>query len=65
MTGSAPAFSASKDSKIFDVTPAILTGRKYLAIRAIHGEEGETTLAAQKRIAEEVYNCVDDNVTVD
>lgn len=67
VVGSAPSFASvsssplsSNDSGPFDVTPAILTGRKYLVVRAIQGEENETGLTAQKRIVEEFYGCVDD-----
>jgi myo-inositol-1(or 4)-monophosphatase len=42
------------------VTPDILTGRKYLVVRAIQGEDGETGLVAQNRIVQEFYGCVDD-----
>jgi len=67
IVGSAPSFAAvsssplsSNDAGPFDVTPAILTGRKYLVLRALQGEENEVSLAAQKRIVEEFYGCVDD-----
>ncbi|KAI0066701.1 inositol monophosphatase [Artomyces pyxidatus] len=43
-----------------DVTEGILTGRKYLVIRAIADTEGETGLEAQKRIAREWYDTVED-----
>jgi len=62
MTGSAPHYTKTKDGNPFDVTPDVLTGRKYLAIRAIRGEEGENGADAQKRIAEEFYRCVDDGL---
>lgn len=63
MTGSASVSSGASD--IFDVTPAILIGRKYLAVRAIHGEEGEQTYDAQKRIVDEFYGSVDEDVALD
>lgn len=65
ITGSSTTFNASKDKNTFDVTPDILTGRKYLAIRPILGEEGEQISDAQKRIVQEFYGCVDDNVALD
>ncbi|KAI0040665.1 inositol monophosphatase [Auriscalpium vulgare] len=43
-----------------NVTEAILTGRKYLVVRGIAGSEGETSLAAQQRIAREFYDTVED-----
>jgi len=72
VTGSAPSFAEaldffnsnptepSNDSAPFEVTPAILTGRKYLVVRAIQGEDNETALMAQSRIVHEFYGCVDD-----
>ena len=57
-----PSSSAklSNDIAPFEVTPDILTGRKYLVVRAIQGEDGETGLVAQNRIVQEFYGCVDD-----
>ncbi|KAA1471605.1 inositol monophosphatase [Dentipellis sp. KUC8613] len=43
-----------------DVTEDILVGRKYLVIRGIAGSQGETALDAQKRIAKEFYDTVED-----
>lgn len=60
VTGAASAFSELSKEASFDVTPEILTGRKYLVVRAIHGEGDETPLDAQKRIIGEFYGCVDD-----
>jgi hypothetical protein len=50
----------SNDTAPFAVTPDILTGRKYLVVRAIEGEDGETGLMAQNRIVKEFYQCVSD-----
>jgi len=75
ITGSSPSFasalgsfystqdqtsSSSNDTTPFEVTPEILTGRKYLVVRGIQGEDGETGLVAQRRIVQEFYGCVDD-----
>lgn len=61
MTGSAAVAASNIVSKSpFDVTPEILTGRKYLVVRPIQGGEGETELDAQKRIVREFYACVHD-----
>ena len=62
MTGSAPHYTRTRDGNPFDVTPDVLTGGKYLAIRAIQGEEGENGVDAHKRIVEEFHRCVDDGV---
>jgi len=59
VTGSVDKSKLVKDG-VFDVTPDVLTGRKYLVVRAIRGEEGEADLDAQKRIVEEFYECVAD-----
>ncbi|KZP15664.1 inositol monophosphatase [Athelia psychrophila] len=59
VTGSVDKSKLAKDGA-FDVTPDVLTGRKYLVVRAIRGEEGEADLDAQKRIVEEFYECVAD-----
>lgn len=50
----------SNDTTPFEVTPEILAGRKYLVVRAMQGEDGETGLIAQNRIVQEFYGCVDD-----
>lgn len=60
VTGSAPAFAKVSQDTSFDVTPDILRGRKYLVVRAIQEEEGETKLDAQRRIVREFYECVED-----
>ena len=74
ITGSAPSFASalsssstikdpaklSNDTAPFEVTPEILTGRKYLVVRAIQDEDRETGLVAQSRIVQEFYGCVDD-----
>ncbi|KAF7311216.1 Inositol-1-monophosphatase [Mycena kentingensis (nom. inval.)] len=65
LTGSHDVFGATKSESeaIFgDVTEEILTGRKYLAARAIAPAEGETASDAQKRIIEEFYETVEDVV---
>lgn len=61
VTGSRPHYTKNKDGKPFDVTPDVLAGNKFLAIRAITGEDGEKGVDAQKRIIEEFYECVDDD----
>ncbi|KAH7907563.1 hypothetical protein BJ138DRAFT_1159846 [Hygrophoropsis aurantiaca] len=64
VTGSHAAFASasSPDSSAdpFKVTPEILTGRKYLVIRAIADTPGETGREAQQRIAKEFYETVED-----
>ncbi|KAF7307144.1 Inositol-1-monophosphatase [Mycena indigotica] len=61
VTGSREVFAATRSEDSFgDVTEAILTGRKYIVVRAIGGAEGETTKQAQKRIIEEFYATVED-----
>ncbi|KAJ7459082.1 hypothetical protein B0H11DRAFT_2060343 [Mycena galericulata] len=61
VTGSHEAFSATSSSPSFgDVTEQILTGRKYIVVRAIGETEGETGLEAQKRIIQEFYSTVED-----
>ncbi|KAJ7610795.1 hypothetical protein FB45DRAFT_941646 [Roridomyces roridus] len=61
VTGSHDAFAASSGTAEFgEVTEEILTGRKYIVVRAIGGSEGETGLEAQKRIIQEFYSTVED-----
>jgi len=60
VTGSAATFAALEKDANLDATPDILTGRKYVVIRDIKGEEGETNLSAQKRLIGEFYECVAD-----
>ncbi|KAJ7070713.1 hypothetical protein C8F01DRAFT_391592 [Mycena amicta] len=61
VTGSHDVFAATKsDTSFGDVTEAILTGRKYIVVRAIGESEGETSAQAQKRIIEEFYSTVED-----
>ncbi|KAG6857300.1 hypothetical protein H0H87_006493 [Tephrocybe sp. NHM501043] len=61
VTGSHEVFAASASSDTFgDVTEEILTGRKYVVVRAIAGNSGETASDAQKRIIKEFYESVED-----
>ncbi|KAF7303138.1 Inositol-1-monophosphatase [Mycena kentingensis (nom. inval.)] len=61
VTGSHEVFAATKSDPSFgDVTEAVLTGRKYMVVRAISPSEGETAADAQKRIIEEFYGTVED-----
>ncbi|KAG6889332.1 hypothetical protein C0995_001739 [Termitomyces sp. Mi166 len=61
VTGSHEAFAATASSSAFgDVTEDILTGRKYVVVRAISGNPGETGTEAQKRIIKEFYESVED-----
>ncbi|KAF5352760.1 hypothetical protein D9756_006126 [Leucocoprinus leucothites] len=61
VTGSKSAFSASADGDNFgDVTEDILTGRKYIVVRAIAGTAGETGREAQRRIIREFYETVEE-----
>ncbi|KAJ7897214.1 hypothetical protein B0H14DRAFT_2677365 [Mycena olivaceomarginata] len=61
VTGSHDVFSATSSGASFgDVTEDILTGRKYIVVRAIGETEGETAKQAQKRIIEEFYSTVHD-----
>ncbi|KAJ7292995.1 hypothetical protein C8J57DRAFT_1041765 [Mycena rebaudengoi] len=61
VTGSHDVFSATSSSSSFgDVTEDILTGRKYVVVRAIGETEGETGREAQKRIINEFYSTVED-----
>ncbi|KAG5350820.1 hypothetical protein C0989_009118 [Termitomyces sp. Mn162] len=64
VTGSHEAFAATASSSAFgDVTEEILTGRKYVVVRAISGDSGETSTDAQKRIISEFYESVEDAPT--
>ncbi|KAK7063936.1 inositol-1-monophosphatase [Favolaschia claudopus] len=61
VTGSHEVFAATSSGPRFgDVTEEILTGRKYIVVRAIGETEGETAREAQKRIIEEFYSTVED-----
>ncbi|KAJ6609363.1 hypothetical protein B0H10DRAFT_2297879 [Mycena sp. CBHHK59/15] len=61
VTGSHDIFSATSSGTSFgDVAEEILTGRKYIVVRAIGATEGETAIEAQKRIIEEFYATVQD-----
>jgi len=61
VTGSHDAFASSSSTKNFGiVTEEILTGRKYVVVRAIGDTEEETGSAAQKRIIKEFYESVED-----
>ncbi|SPO25712.1 related to quinic acid utilisation protein QUTG (inositol-1(or 4)-monophosphatase) [Ustilago trichophora] len=42
------------------VTPELLTGRKYVVVRAINGEKDEENRSAQKKILKDFYECVDE-----
>ncbi|KAJ7150414.1 hypothetical protein C8R46DRAFT_1179681 [Mycena filopes] len=60
-TGGHEVFAATSSGAAFgDVTEEILTGRKYIVVRAIGETEGETAVQAQKRIIEEFYSSVED-----
>ncbi|KAJ6575455.1 hypothetical protein B0H19DRAFT_1344805 [Mycena capillaripes] len=61
LTGSHDVFSTTSSGASFgDVTEEILTGRKYIVVRAIGETGGETAVQAQKRIIEEFYSTVED-----
>ncbi|KAJ7754959.1 hypothetical protein DFH07DRAFT_822293 [Mycena maculata] len=61
VTGSHAVFATTSSSPSFgDVTEEILTGRKYIVVRAIGETEVETALEAQKRIIQEFYSTVED-----
>jgi len=61
VTGSHDVFAAtSSDASFGDVTEDILTGRKYIVVRAIGETEDETSRQAQKRIIQEFYATVED-----
>ncbi|KAG1793991.1 myo inositol monophosphatase [Suillus plorans] len=57
----AAATSAGSSIDPFKVTPEVLTGRKYLIIRAIPDTPNETGRAAQLRIARDLYQTVEDS----
>ncbi|OAX38681.1 myo inositol monophosphatase [Rhizopogon vinicolor AM-OR11-026] len=56
----AAAMSAGSSIDPFKVTPEVLTGRKYLVIRAIPDTPNETGREAQLRIARDFYQTVED-----
>lgn len=61
VTGSHDVFAATSASDKFgDVTEDILTGRKYVVVRAIGDTEDEKGVDAQKRIIKEFYDSVQD-----
>ncbi|KAL0951976.1 hypothetical protein HGRIS_008629 [Hohenbuehelia grisea] len=61
ITGSHGAFAAtSSDASFGDVTEAVLTGRKYIVLRAIGDTKEEKGVDAQKRIIKEFYETVED-----
>lgn len=61
VTGSHQTYAETKDSSSFgDVGEAILTGRKYIVVRAIGDSETEKGIDAQKRIIGEYYETVED-----
>ncbi|KAF9469660.1 hypothetical protein BDZ94DRAFT_1151106 [Collybia nuda] len=61
VTGSHDVFATTMATDQFgEVTEEILTGRKYVVVRAIRGNLGETGSDAQKRIIKEFYDTVED-----
>jgi myo-inositol-1(or 4)-monophosphatase len=62
VVGSHSALKVSQeDPELFgNITEEILTGRKYLVIRAIADTPAEKGRDAQKRIIKEFYDTVDD-----
>jgi myo-inositol-1(or 4)-monophosphatase len=56
----AAATTAGSGIDPFKVTPEVLTGRKYLVIRAIPDTPNETGREAQLRIARDFYQTVED-----
>ncbi|KAF8240868.1 inositol monophosphatase [Tricholoma matsutake] len=61
VTGSHDVFAATSSSNAFgDVTEDILTGRKYVVVRAIGPNPAETGVEAQRRIIKEFYDSVED-----
>ncbi len=48
-----------KEEKFNEVTPELLTGRKYVVVRQIKEDEKENR-DAQKHILGEFYSCVDE-----
>ncbi|KAF9535706.1 hypothetical protein CPB83DRAFT_842189 [Crepidotus variabilis] len=61
ITGSHDTFAISSSSPEFgDVTEEILTGRKYIVVRAIGDTNHEKGSEAQKRIIKEFYDAVED-----
>lgn len=59
VTGSHQVFGETKDTPLFgDVGEKILTGRKYIVVRAIGDTEQEKGTDAQKRIISEFYDTV-------
>ncbi|KAG7452031.1 inositol monophosphatase [Guyanagaster necrorhizus] len=61
VTGSHKVYAETKETAAFgDVGEAILTGRKYIVVRAIGDAEKETGREAQKRIIGEFYDTVQD-----
>lgn len=58
MTGSHDVLATTADP--FEVTPKVLTGRKYLVIRKLPDTPQETGREAQLRIAREFYETVED-----
>ncbi|KIM47720.1 hypothetical protein M413DRAFT_439397 [Hebeloma cylindrosporum] len=60
VVGSHSDVAAASDKTFGDVTEEILTGRKYLVVRAIGDTEHEKGSDAQKRIIKEFYASVED-----
>lgn len=56
----ADTLSSLSSPKFGEVTPQILQGRKYLVLRAIGDTDKESGSDAQRRIAAEFYNAIDD-----
>ncbi|KDR85501.1 hypothetical protein GALMADRAFT_132193 [Galerina marginata CBS 339.88] len=60
VTGSHSTFAAASDKDFGVVTEEILTGRKYIVVRAIVDTPDEKGIVAQKRIVKEFYDTVED-----
>ncbi|KAF8913164.1 hypothetical protein CPB84DRAFT_1841564 [Gymnopilus junonius] len=60
VTGSHVAFEASLEKDFGVVSEEILTGRKYIVVRAIADTPDEKGTEAQKRIIKEFYDTVED-----
>ncbi|KAF9566982.1 hypothetical protein CPC08DRAFT_627551 [Agrocybe pediades] len=60
VTGSHAAFSSSTDEDFGVVTEEILTGRKYIVVRAIADTAEEQGSKAQRRIIKEFYETAED-----
>ncbi|SNX84483.1 related to quinic acid utilisation protein QUTG (inositol-1(or 4)-monophosphatase) [Melanopsichium pennsylvanicum] len=49
-----------QDAKFNLVTTQVLTGRKYVVVRAIDGQNKSNNVKAQKHLLKEFYSCVDE-----